>query len=528
MKKSRFSDSQIVGILKQSESGTPVPALCREHGISSATFYKWRSKNSHLGQFGYGYLGDTGQLVSSILAGTPVGHHYGYEPNAGDRRLKEIRHPQAARSFAYTNAPSFIITAITETFQGQSVAWDFTYDEINRLQTAKRGDGQHYQYSFDKGDNLTLMAGPGGTRAFRPSLGNKLNQAHYQHDPVGNRIADDRHRYTWDAENRLIKIAYKNDPQRQTEFRYDGQSRRVAIIETDGAKRVETKYTWCGNAICQARDAQGRPVAYYFSQGVYRPQAKGNKKEYYAKDHLGSIRDVLDEKGSPIARYDYDPYGSLTSDPSKPPEFGYAGMHYHAQSGLYLTKYRAYDPQSGRWLSRDPIEEAGGINLYAYVGGNPVSFIDLLGLLVTGTFDVATGIVTLTDMSTHQTVYGEFFSGQKDSDGNYISLPIPNGVYDILEHPTNGFFRLEPLDSVYGDDKHEGTGRTLFRLHKPGASIGCITSDDASNWAMIESFILGTETSTATVQRKGFLGVTLGLTEQLIRYGTITVINSPN
>ncbi|MCL2643904.1 MAG: peptidase C39, bacteriocin processing, partial [Betaproteobacteria bacterium] len=233
------------------------------------------NKNSHLGQFGYGYLGDTGQLVSSILAGTPAGHHYGYEPNAGDRRLKEIRHPQAARSFTYTNAPNSIITAMTETSQGQGVTWDFTYDGIDRLQTAKRADGQHYQYSFDKGDNLLSMAGPGGIREFNPSLGNKLNQAHYQHDPVGNRIADDRHRYTWDAENRLIKIAYKNDPQRQTEFRYDGQSRRVAIIETDGAKRVETKYTWCGNAICQARDAQGRPVAYYFSQGVYRPQAKG-------------------------------------------------------------------------------------------------------------------------------------------------------------------------------------------------------------------------------------------------------------
>ena len=44
MKKSRFSDSQIISILKQAESGTPVPELCREHGMSSAAFYKWRSK----------------------------------------------------------------------------------------------------------------------------------------------------------------------------------------------------------------------------------------------------------------------------------------------------------------------------------------------------------------------------------------------------------------------------------------------------------------------------------------------------
>ena len=44
MKKSRYSDSQILAILKQAESGVPVPELCREHGMSSASFYKWRAK----------------------------------------------------------------------------------------------------------------------------------------------------------------------------------------------------------------------------------------------------------------------------------------------------------------------------------------------------------------------------------------------------------------------------------------------------------------------------------------------------
>lgn len=44
MKKSRFTDSQIIAVLKQAQAGTPVPELCREHGFSSATFYKWHSK----------------------------------------------------------------------------------------------------------------------------------------------------------------------------------------------------------------------------------------------------------------------------------------------------------------------------------------------------------------------------------------------------------------------------------------------------------------------------------------------------
>jgi putative transposase len=44
MKKSRYSDSQIMAILKQAEAGVPVPELCREHGMSNASFYKWRAK----------------------------------------------------------------------------------------------------------------------------------------------------------------------------------------------------------------------------------------------------------------------------------------------------------------------------------------------------------------------------------------------------------------------------------------------------------------------------------------------------
>ena len=59
---------------------------------------------------------------------------------------------------------------------------------------------------------------------------------------------------------------------------------------------------------------------------------------------------------------------------------GFWHNFYHARSGLYFTHYLAYDPRLGRWLSRDPIWEQGGINLYGYVGGDPVSSNDPLGL----------------------------------------------------------------------------------------------------------------------------------------------------
>nr|WP_318035792.1 RHS repeat-associated core domain-containing protein [Ralstonia pseudosolanacearum] len=57
---------------------------------------------------------------------------------------------------------------------------------------------------------------------------------------------------------------------------------------------------------------------------------------------------------------------------------------YHAASGMYLTLFRAYDPGTGRWVSRDPIGERGGINLYSYVAGNPVTRTDKIGLATDG------------------------------------------------------------------------------------------------------------------------------------------------
>jgi len=61
-------------------------------------------------------------------------------------------------------------------------------------------------------------------------------------------------------------------------------------------------------------------------------------------------------------------------------DFGYRGYYVHQRSGLNFTSHRACSPPLGRFLSRDPIEENGGINLYAYVGNNPINFADPSGL----------------------------------------------------------------------------------------------------------------------------------------------------
>jgi RHS repeat-associated protein len=335
------------------------------------------TQNDFLGHIQTAYLGDTGQVTSTRSA---IEHHYNYEPNESDRRLKSIAHSGHARGYTYVTAPEHRITQMIETLPAQNRTWQYQYDALERLQGATRDDLQHYAYTLDPADNLTAITDPDGPRGYVPDTANKIAQAPYLYDDNGNRIEDEHHTYQWDLENRLVGIGYKAEPQRATEMRYDGLGHRVAIIEKlNDTVTSEIRYTWCGSQICMARDQDDQPIAYYFNEGSFYP--KTNQRHYYARDHLGSVRDVLDQAGNNLARYDYDPYGKLTNNPTTPPEFGYAGMQYHAPSGLYLTLYRVYDPKDGRWLSRDPIEEEGGINLYAYVGGNPVNAIDPSGLL---------------------------------------------------------------------------------------------------------------------------------------------------
>src|SRR5438093_9744696 len=96
---------------------------------------------------------------------------------------------------------------------------------------------------------------------------------------------------------------------------------------------------------------------------------------------------MADSSGTIRARYDYSMYGvrganQITSSPIEA-DFGFTGHYFHAPSGLHLAWFRAYDADTGRWLSRDPIGEIeGGINLYGYVDNSPVDYVDPNGQAV--------------------------------------------------------------------------------------------------------------------------------------------------
>ena len=91
---------------------------------------------------------------------------------------------------------------------------------------------------------------------------------------------------------------------------------------------------------------------------------------------------MIASDGSTIScRYSYDPFGRRTKvSGSIDCDFGFTGYYFHATSGLDLSATRPYDSNLGRFIQRDPLAEAAGLNLYAYCGGNPVCGLDPSGL----------------------------------------------------------------------------------------------------------------------------------------------------
>jgi RHS repeat-associated protein len=170
----------------------------------------------------------------------------------------------------------------------------------------------------------------------------------------------------------------------RSEFSYDAFGHRVGIVEKDnGTTTSNKKYLWVGEKIAEERDSTGATTNKRFFGGGFK---EGSSTYFYTEDHLGSIREVVDTTGAVRARYDYDPYGRRTKvSGDVEADFGYTGHFEHVASGLKLALYRAYDPSTGRWISRDPLGTAGGLNLYGYVGGDPINNVDPLGLQAAGT-----------------------------------------------------------------------------------------------------------------------------------------------
>lgn len=191
--------------------------------------------------------------------------------------------------------------------------------------------------------------------------------------------------YEYDVFGSLKKMTLPDG--KTIEYKIDGMNRRVKKIVNGVAAEY---YLWYDQThLAYILDANKVvKLAYYYGSDSSSPSlvVKGNTTyKTVADPGLGSIRFVIEPVSRQIVQeIEYDEYGNILNNTN--PEFQpvlYAGGLYDSDTKLIRFGARDYDPTIGRWTTKDPIGFAGGdTNLYAYVGGNPMSYSDPRGLKV--------------------------------------------------------------------------------------------------------------------------------------------------
>ena len=145
------------------------------------------------------------------------------------------------------------------------------------------------------------------------------------------------------------------------------------IVETYDGSSIDTRQFIGG----EERDEADELVR----QSFFRGEIINEIHYFYFYDHLDSVRVITDDTGDMQCEYGFSPSGLKTTFcESSLSEFQFAGLFFHARSELNLSVTRLYDAMLGRWSSRDPIEEAGGQNLFAYVFNAMTMDVDPFGL----------------------------------------------------------------------------------------------------------------------------------------------------
>lgn len=233
------------------------------------------------------------------------------------------------------------------------------------------------------------------------------------HDESGNLIEDARWLYTWNAENRLFQIETRpalvtaGALHQRITFGYDSQSRRISktVEHWDTATssfilQTSSLYLWDGwLLLAEINGTTQAPQRTY----VWGPDISGSRNGSGGVGGLVFVRTYEDgstaiplygnngnvfsywsaKDNTTLAKFEYGPFGELLEESGPQANrlrHRFSTKPEDSETGFVYYGYRFYDPETGRWPSRDPIEEAGGFNLYAMVGNDPVNELDYLGM----------------------------------------------------------------------------------------------------------------------------------------------------
>ncbi len=302
-------------------------------------------------------------------------YHYVLDP-VGNRLSIEEEDGRRA-DYIYDDLDRLIEESITDSVAGGRTI-SYVYDAVgNRLERIDSVDGTT-TYFYDDNDRLLTETTNGETIS-------------YSYDEEGNLLtrfvdADNQITYEWNPEGELIAVEVtENGETGRIELLYDADGIRVSI-NVDGE---ETRFLIDQNQpFAQVPEEynpdDGTTIASYVHGLDLISQEREGDRTFYQVDGLGSTRLLTDIDGNITLEYIYDAYGQLLNQPSSTTnDFQFTGEQFDGETGLTYLRARYYDPETGRFISRDPFEGFRNESItqhdYLYAANNPANMIDPTG-----------------------------------------------------------------------------------------------------------------------------------------------------
>jgi len=313
-------------------------------------------------------------------------------------------------SFTYINDA---LGRRTNRLDDGSVQNAFSYNGRSELTGAEMGTND-YTYVYDNiGNRITYTNNSAGIDYTANALNQYTqlvagaSQTNLLYDLDGNLTNDGVRVYSWNGENRLIGVEplAPASGDKKVAIAYDYMGRRVEkVVSTySGGWSVSQTNTYLYNGwnlVQETIQNQQSKITNHFVWGLdisgtlqgaggiggllAWSRSDDQKTFLYCFDANGNVTEILDaDDGSLAADYTYNPYGRVPHSDYEEDEnnpFRFSSKYSDDETDLAYYGYRYYSPETGRWPSRDPIGERGGVNPYAFVLNSPVMGVDLVGL----------------------------------------------------------------------------------------------------------------------------------------------------